>query len=463
MLSETPSNTLEVHGLFGTSRGICTANPLNIDHLLRTNFHNFIKGSRFHNVLYDLLGHGIFNVDGHLWTSQRKIASHEFNTRSLKSFISHTVHFEISDRLLPYLSTSCDEGEIIDLQDTFRKFAFDNICNLAFGDDPVCLNLDKTKASSSSSFVQAFDDAVEISASRFMAPLPWIWKIKRFLNIGSEKKLKEAIRVVNDYAIEIIKSKEEEQANNQNSNQDLLSRFMSSSNNSLEFQDQEQKRRFLKDIVLSFILAGKDSTSTALTWFFWLISANPRCERLIYAELSSAPAIRSGIFRYDDMKQLNYLHAAVSESLRLFPPVPINSRLTVRDDVLPDGTHVGAGWFADYSAYAIGRMEKVWGPDCKEFVPERWLDKDGAFVAPDQFRFPVFHCGPRMCLGKDMAYVQMKSIAAAVIYNFEVVAVDGGGGGGRMMQPPYTFSIVLKMKGGLPVHLKRRSQSCLFS
>lgn len=65
--------------------------------------------------------------------------------------------------------------------------------------------------------------------------------------------------------------------------------------------------------------------------------------------------------------------------MRLFPPVPINSRLTVDDDVLPDGTHVGKGWFADYSAYAMGRMEEVWGRDRMEFKPERWLNGDGAF------------------------------------------------------------------------------------
>ncbi|KAJ0020040.1 hypothetical protein Pint_30905 [Pistacia integerrima] len=127
--------------------------------------------------------------------------------------------------------------------------------------------------------------------------------------------------------------------------------------------------------------------------------------------------------------------------MRLFPPVQINSRLTVDDDVLPDGTHVRKGWFADYSAYAVGRMEKVWGRNYMEFKPERWLNGDGVFQPSDQFRFPVFHCVPRMCLGKEMAYVQMKSIAAAVMNEFEILAIDGGGTAGRIMDPPYTLSL----------------------
>lgn len=134
----------------------------------------------------------------------------------------------------------------------------------------------------------------------------------------------------------------------------------------------------------------------------------------------------------------------------------MNSRLTISDDTLTSGTCVRKGWFADYSAYAMGRMEKLWGADCREFRPERWLDENGAFKPCDQFMFPVFHCGPRTCLGKEMAYVQMKSIAAAILYEFKIVAVDGGGVADRIANPPYTLSLLLKMKGGLPVRLQRR-------
>ena len=136
--------------------------------------------------------------------------------------------------------------------------------------------------------------------------------------------------------------------------------------------------------------------------------------------------------------------------------MPINSRLTVNDDILPDGTFVGKGWFADYSAYAMGRMERLWGKDCREFKPERWLDENGVYQALDQYKYPVFHGGFRMCLGKEMAYVQMKSVVVAIIYEFEVEVVDGGGTPDKMVDPPYTLSLLLSMKNGLPVKLKKR-------
>ncbi|XVE79029.1 hypothetical protein DITRI_Ditri14bG0025100 [Diplodiscus trichospermus] len=447
MLSQTPSSTLQVKSFLNLSHGVCTANPINVQHLLVANFPNYIKGSRYHDVLHELLGYGIFGVDGHLWTMQRKISSYEFNTKSLKHFISDMVTSQLSYTLVPCLSNACNQNQIIDLQEILQRFTFSNICKVAFGVDITSME--------NSGFVKAFDDAVEICSSRFLSPIPTIWKLKRLLSIGSEKRFKEAIKVINEFALEIIKSKEKQELQNykenEGKNQDLLSRFMSKPTSEMELEDDESKRKFMRDIVISFILAGKDSTSTALTWFFWLINGHPRCLRLILDEVAILES-----FNYDELKKLNYLHAAVSESLRLFPPVPINSRLTVDDDVWPDGTHVGKGWFADYSAYAMGRMEKVWGPDCREFKPERWLDDDGVFQPSDQFKFPVFHCGPRMCLGKDMAYVQMKTIVVALMRDFEIIAVDGGASEEKMRNPPYTLSLLLKMRGGFLVRLKKR-------
>ncbi|CAO2196231.1 unnamed protein product [Urochloa humidicola] len=220
----------------------------------------------------------------------------------------------------------------------------------------------------------------------------------------------------------------------------------------------EAKRRFLRDVVVSFVLAGKDSTSSALTWFFWLLAANPRCERRVYEEAASAAAARHGDGdedSYEELKGMHYLHAAITEAMRLYPPVPINTRVAAGGDVLPDGTAVRAGWFADYSAYAMGRMTRLWGADCREFQPERWLAASGEFMAADAARYPVFHGGPRACLGREMAYVQMKAVVAAVVRRFKVEPVRAA----SMDAPPrYEVTVTLKMKGGLPVRIRRRRE-----
>ena len=117
------------------------------------------------------------------------------------------------------------------------------------------------------------------------------------------------------------------------------------------------------------------------------------------------------VFSYEELREMQYLHAAVCESLRLYPPVPINSKAALEDDVLPGGRYVGKGWTVDYSKYVMGRMKSIWGEDCEEFKPERWL-KNGEFVGEDAYKFAAFNAGPRICLGKEMAFIQMKSIVA---------------------------------------------------
>ena len=93
-----------------------TVNPDNVEYILTTHFVNFPKGKPFTEILGDFLGCGIFNVDGELWRTQRKLASHEFSAKSLQEFVVETLESEVEMRLLPALETSSRDGAIVDLQ-----------------------------------------------------------------------------------------------------------------------------------------------------------------------------------------------------------------------------------------------------------------------------------------------------------------------------------------------------------
>nr|KYP64097.1 Cytochrome P450 94A1 [Cajanus cajan] len=408
--------------------------------MLKTNFQNYPKGQRFIHLLQDFLGQGIFNSDGHLWKLQRKIASHEFSTKSLRNFIVHAVTLELQTRLLPILAKTSESDSLLDLQDLLERFAFDNVCKVAFNVDPACLGGDGT---ADAEFMRAFEDAAVLSSGRFMSVFPLAWKTKKLFNLGTERRLRESITTVHEFADTIIRSrlnnsKEEEHTMD---HQDLLSRFIRSEDHTPEF---------LRDVVISFILAGRDTTSSALSWFFWILSSKPDVRRKIREEIETVRfGFGDGAFGYEELKEMHYLQAAITETMRLYPPVPVDTKACLDDDVLPDGTRVGKGWFITYHTYAMGRLESVWGKDCTEFRPERWLE-NGVWRGESPFRFPVFHAGPRMCLGKDMAYIQMKSIAASVMERFEVEAVD------KDTCPEHVLSLTLRIKGGLPVRVRVR-------
>eukprot|EP01018_Ginkgo_biloba_P029603 Gb_22375 [translate_table: standard] len=68
------------------------------------------------------------------------------------------------------------------------------------------------------------------------------------------------------------------------------------------------------------------------------------------------------------------MHAAICDSLMLYPLVPIDSKLAIKEDILSDGMFVGEGWFVNYFPYAMGRMESIWGNNCLEYNSKRWLE-----------------------------------------------------------------------------------------
>ncbi|KAL6870954.1 hypothetical protein ACP4OV_014802 [Aristida adscensionis] len=442
LLRESPAATVHVHVLGLT----VTANPANVEYMLRTNFDNFPKGPAFAAVLGDLLGGGIFNVDGAAWRHQRKMASLELGSVAVRSYAHAIIAREVERRLLPVLAAAADadEGAVVDLQDVFRRFAFDTICKISFGLDPGCLEPELPM----SRFADAFDAASRLCAMRGAAASPLVWKVKRLLNVGSERELREAIKLVDELAAAMIR---ERRKLGVAGSHDLLSRFMASAGDGGAHAAGGGDDKYLRDIVVSFLLAGRDTVSSALTTLFMLLSKHPAVAAAMRAE---APAGDAPV-TYDHLKGLHYTHAVLYESMRLFPPVQFDSKFCAAADVLPDGTYVRAGARVMYHPYAMGRMPSIWGADHAAFRPERWLTGAGGRFAPESlYKYPVFQAGLRVCLGKELAVTEMKAVAVAVVRAFDV-EVAGEDGGGGACAPKFMSGLTASISGGLPVRIRR--------
>ncbi|KMZ72076.1 hypothetical protein ZOSMA_16G00400 [Zostera marina] len=425
-----------------------TCDPKNIEHILKNGFDNYPKGPTWHAVFHDLLGNGIFNSDGDVWLFQRKTAALEFTTKTLRQAMSRWVNRAIHLRLLPILENA--DGGSVDLQDLLLRLTFDNICGLAFGKDPETL----AHGMPENAFANAFDAATEASLQRFILP-EFIWKLKKWLHLGMEVRLATSVKDVEKYLSDVIGNRrleldEAAQSNQTLQHDDLLSRFMKKGNHS---------NQFLQHVALNFILAGRDTSSVALCWFFWLMTQNPSVEEKVVKEICEVlmetrgddiSAWLSNPLDFKEAGRLAYLKAALSETLRLYPSVPQDSKHVVADDILPDGTFVPAGSAITYSIYSIGRMESVWGNDCMEFRPERWLEQDG--MPNNPFAFVAFNAGPRVCLGKNLAYLQMKSIVSAILLRYRLQVTPGH----RVEQK---MSLTLFMKYGLRVKTHPRDLS----
>ncbi|XP_015161417.1 cytochrome P450 704C1-like, partial [Solanum tuberosum] len=176
-------------------------------------------------ILKDLLGDGIFTVDGDKWREQRKLSSHDFSTRVLRDF-SSVVFRKNAAKFAHILTEAVKSNKIVDIQDLFMKASLDSIFRVAFGVelDSMCGSNEEGKK-----FSDAFDDASALTVRRYVDIL---WKIKRSLNIGLESKLKENIRTVDVFIHKMIQRKTEEMSKPeadlslQWKREDILSRFL---------------------------------------------------------------------------------------------------------------------------------------------------------------------------------------------------------------------------------------------
>ncbi|KAF6148306.1 hypothetical protein GIB67_025525 [Kingdonia uniflora] len=477
---------------FSSLNWVVTSCPTNLEYLLKTKFSNFPKGEHVKDIMRDVFGDGMFNIDDAGWFFQKKALSKVFNSKKFRDLTAESVLHLIHEGLLPILEDQIEKyaNPIIDLQDVLLRFTFDNVCMIGLGIDPGSLKLGMPEIP----FVKAFEDATELTFYRFFLPT-FIWKSMRYLNLGFERELKQSTREVFEWMEHGLCKHNIDVSSESNEK-----RFMSDIISTFSAFNDDKGTPFpeisLRDNGVGLILAGRDTSSVALTWFFWLLDQNPEAEEKVLEEIRGIVGERENCsiveFKPHELKRMEYLHAALSETLRLYPSVPVDIRKVFtyfrklhlfalnfereifrnenfqikestsqikslydivlvkarEEDMFPDGTIIRKGARIFYSIYAMGRMESVWGEDCREFKPERWL-KDGRFVSEPAFKFAAFNAGPRACIGKDFAYYQMKSVAASIVYRYHIKVVKD-----HPVVPKPAFALYLKY--GLKVTISRR-------
>ncbi|KAJ0239893.1 hypothetical protein HA466_0226090 [Hirschfeldia incana] len=432
---------------------IFTADPRNVEHVLKTRFDNYSKGDNSRENLGDLLGHGIFTVDGEKWKQQRKLASFEFSTRVLRDF-SCSVFRRNACKLVGFISEFALSGKSFDAQDMLMRYALESIFKVGFGVELNCLDKFSKEGDE---FMEAFDEGNIASSYRYIDPL---WKLKRFLNIGSQSRLKKCIDTIDKFVYGLITTKKEERANEHDTavREDILSRYLVE----CEKDPVKMNDKYLRDIILNFMVAGKDTAAASLSWFLYMLCKNPLVQERIVQEIRDVTSSHEKTtdvngfaqsISEEALNQMHYLHATLSETLRLYPVVPLNMRCAENDDILADGHRVKKGDNIYYMAYAMGRMTYVWGQDAEEFKPERWL-KDGVFQQESPFKFISFHGGPRICLGKDFAYRQMKIVAMVLLHFFRFKLADDERSNVR-----YKRMLTLHIEGGLHLHAIPRTST----
>ncbi|KAG0043733.1 hypothetical protein BGZ83_011083 [Gryganskiella cystojenkinii] len=419
----------------GLGRTIMVNDPDVLEHVLKTNFWAYEKGPVLRESMEDLLGAGIFGADGQHWKWQRKMASHIFNVKAFRDYTSN-VFVQESNVVANYFDKVAQNGTVVDVHDIALKFTLDSFGEISFGQSFGCLVNPEEEVE----FAAAFDRLnATVSERLFKGP----WRLIEWWT-GVGKHIAKDKKIIVDFSLEIIRKRRSEGYHKPQ--KDLLQLFM-------DLKDDDGNPLsddMLKDSILNFIIAGRDTTAQALSWMFYLLhktSTDKSIVRKLQKEIDDV--LGDDLPTYESSKQMKYAEACMYEALRLYPSVPRNMKVCVEDDILPNGIEIKKGEFFQWSPWTMGRDTAIWGPDAKEFNPERWLTGDK--FSPT--KFPAFHAGPRTCLGQQFATIEAITFMAIVFkrFEFELVHPD--------TEPGYGAGLTLPVAKGLPIRVRARGST----
>ncbi|XP_048575150.1 noroxomaritidine synthase 2-like isoform X2 [Triticum urartu] len=399
-----------------------TCDPVNIQHIFTLNHTNYPKGEEFADI-FDVARGSLFTVDGEPCRRERTNYQGVLSSPRVVGLMNTCCRDKVEKGLLPFMAHMALTNAHVDMNDLIMRLVFDMYAMTIFGVDTAFLSLDMPPVH----VADAMDTVMEVAFIRHIVPV-FFWKVMRRLDIGPERKLAAAQAVLRCFTMDMIMKR---RGNDHGIVQEAT--------------------------LITYMIAGRDTIGTTLSWVIYNLAKNPHVVSSIHDELapiiSRKPSIAGAtmtMLDLDDVKALVYLQATLLETLRLYPPIPIERKSVVTTDVMPSGHEVCARDIVLVSIYSIGRMESVWGANCREYRPERWLSEDGRQLRHvPSHKFLAFNSGPRLCLGKDIAIMQMKIIVAAIVWNFDVKVLDG-------QTIETKLSCLLQMKNGLKVKLNKR-------
>ena len=368
-------------------RDPAVVNAINVTH-----WADFYKPDYVKMMWKPFLGNGLVPNDGESWKRQHKLILPGFHKKRVDAYAPTMVEF--TERMID----RWEEGERRDMRVELNALALEVVADTLF-------DIDIGKGDSDT-IRDALADISEILVTDAdkMIPRPDWWPT------AENRRKKRAIAKIE----EIIRRVHEERRTHQQDRGDLFSHMV--------FVEDEQGRMSdtqLRDEAMTLIFAGHETTAHALTWTWYLLAKNP--DKLAKMREELARVLQGQRPTVEDLPNLPYLEQVVKESLRLYPSVWAFARQAQRDLVI-EGYEIKKGQTITISHIAAGRNPKYYD-NPMEFRPERWTREFERGLP--RGAYTPFAAGPRVCLGKQFAMMEMRMILATLIQRVEPNLAEG--------------------------------------
>jgi cytochrome P450 len=386
--------------------------PATIRHVLLDRLEDYPKSDVTKNLLRPAIGDSLFIAEGAHWRWQRRTAAPAFSHRNVMGLAP--VMTAAAERSASRIAQAAPKA--VNLLDEMITTTFDVIAEVTFSGDG---SFDRDAVHQA---IEAYiEEAGKISLLDVLGVPDWVPRPGRVMSLQAMGGMKEAA----DAAIEARAPQAPAAV------PDLLDLLLAG-------EDPKSGRRMdtgeLRDNLLTFIVAGHETTALTLAWSLYLCAFDQGVQKRARQEAQAVLEGRAATG--EDVARLPYLRQIVEEALRLYPPAGIVSRTAQKADVLC-GTEVRPGDTVMIPIYALGRHRALWH-DPDHFNPDRFADRK----AIDRYAYLPFGDGPRICIGASFALQEAVIILATLLSRFRFTPVKG-----RDPQP--VMIITLRPQGGV--------------
>lgn len=378
----------------------CFANsPTAIKRVLQDNHRNYTKNTIQYDQLAIVAGRGLLTSDGDEWLSHRRLMQPAFHARRIEAMapaISHATNAMLAEwqtrRTASAWTQSALPG-VVDVDAEMLRLTL-HIAGLTL----FSIDLSRDAPRLTQAILTALDHIV-YRASNFLA-------LPERIPTPRNRRFRAALNTLDAAVRELIDARRNPGSATDAQPADLLSALL----NTIDADTGQQlDDRAIRDEVLTLLIAGHETTASALTWAWHLLATHPDAQEMLRREIAQVIGARAP--QYADLPRLTYCRQVIEETLRLYPPAWLITRRAIEADEL-DGHPIPAGAIIIISPYTIHRHPAYWiDPD--QFRPERFASERGDHPWPRSAYIP-FGAGPRLCIGQNFGMVEAMLILAAI-------------------------------------------------
>ncbi|XP_013794786.1 cytochrome P450 315a1, mitochondrial-like [Limulus polyphemus] len=352
---------------------------------------------------------GLFFMDGPQWGNRRKSLNKVFRQQTVSSQ-AKVFNDVISDLLNRWRSVRNKNMELKDLERELYNWSIDSLGTMIFGRRLGCVMSD-SRIDNVHEFVHCVQQIFIESAQMTMVPprVAYLLKLpvwQRFIR-AADRALELARSYVEDNVKEIFSKAETGEPV-----EGVLSQML--------LQDKLREEEIVR-IIADLFLAAADTTSHATQWTLYMLARNPKCQERVAEEVNRVVPFGE-VMKEEHLQHLPFLKAVIKETLRLYPVAPFLTRILSKDIVL-NGYEIPSGKLILMSLYTTGRDPKYFS-DPDHFIPDRWLRNRDTHDVINTYACLPFGYGPRSCIGRRVAEIQMQLLLARTVQAFHIESVN---------------------------------------